>query len=325
MLIYLATNLINGKLYVGQSIQPLKKRINQHFKEAKCEKDNMPFHHAIRKYGNENFKWETIEFIDNIDKLDERETFWILHYKSNDSKIGYNISLPLESPKRRYNLKFTNKIKNKYIGVTINKKSNNKKFQSSIIFQGELFCKCFINEIEAAKCYDKLAIYFLGKDYKLINFQNEKYTDEELKENYNLIINKRKKYKGLCKRNGNKWGVHMGYNGKYVITKNFNNEIDAANAYDKISLYLRGNKYFKLNFPENENKFTYEELKSFYDKTVCKKRNKISKYEGVFYVKKREMWQSRYKGKYICSSISEDKALEKLNNYKKENNICQIV
>lgn len=61
--IYKITNKINGKCYIGQSIN-IQKRINEHFWKSKCEKDvsfNSILHTAIRKYGKENFEYETLQ------------------------------------------------------------------------------------------------------------------------------------------------------------------------------------------------------------------------------------------------------------------------
>ena len=87
--IYLWTNLINGKHYVGQTvnfyqrIQRYKKGlINSYMKED------------IDKYGMENFKVEILEKIEDIsneDFLTEREQYWMDYYQSYDLEKGYNI------------------------------------------------------------------------------------------------------------------------------------------------------------------------------------------------------------------------------------------
>lgn len=47
--VYLIVNMVNGKRYVGQAIQPLAKRFNAHaYADSLIGK-------AIRKYGKENF------------------------------------------------------------------------------------------------------------------------------------------------------------------------------------------------------------------------------------------------------------------------------
>lgn len=89
--IYKITNLVNGKIYIGQSIN-IDKRIKEHFWKASNEKDisyNSALHLAIRKYGKENFQWEILEEC-KVDNIDEREKFYIKEYNSLTPN-GYNI------------------------------------------------------------------------------------------------------------------------------------------------------------------------------------------------------------------------------------------
>lgn len=89
--IYKISNDINSKVYIGQTVQDVKKRFYNH-----CGKDNrnenMAIKRAIQKYGKEHFKIEIIE--DDIlkENLNEREMYWIAFYKSNDSEFGYNLT-----------------------------------------------------------------------------------------------------------------------------------------------------------------------------------------------------------------------------------------
>ena len=85
--IYKITNLINGKVYIGQTSRTIKERYKEHKKAFK--KKNVALYCAMRKYGINNFKIEQIEKCDNT-LLNEREIYWIAKYKSNNSKIGYN-------------------------------------------------------------------------------------------------------------------------------------------------------------------------------------------------------------------------------------------
>ena len=80
--IYKVTNKINGKVYIGQSVD-IGKRWRQHM----AAKDDIYFHKAIQKYGVENFEWEVIERCKKKD-LDEREIYWIEYYDSFNK--GYN-------------------------------------------------------------------------------------------------------------------------------------------------------------------------------------------------------------------------------------------
>lgn len=70
--IYKITNKINGKFYIGQSID-----IKRRFMEHKCPHGTMSsIKLAIKKYGKENFSFEVIEECE-AELLDEREMYWI--------------------------------------------------------------------------------------------------------------------------------------------------------------------------------------------------------------------------------------------------------
>lgn len=87
--IYKVTNKINGKIYIGQTIQTVKERWYRHCGKSGISKAelNTHFKRAILKYGKENFLIETIE-VCNSSQLDDREKFYISYYDSY--KNGYN-------------------------------------------------------------------------------------------------------------------------------------------------------------------------------------------------------------------------------------------
>ena len=77
-------NLINGKVYIGQSIE-IEKRWQKHLNAT----DDFIIHQAIRKYGKENFIFSIVEECELI-ILDEKESFWIQYYNSMTPN-GYNM------------------------------------------------------------------------------------------------------------------------------------------------------------------------------------------------------------------------------------------
>jgi len=95
--VYLIENLINSKKYIGITTQGHKKRFKQHIKDAKNKRYNSALHHAIRKYGIENFTIEVIEFADSWDELCEKETDNISKYDTYNT--GYNLTLGGEGSK----------------------------------------------------------------------------------------------------------------------------------------------------------------------------------------------------------------------------------
>ena len=90
--IYKITNLINEKIYIGQSVD-INYRFNNHKSESfnpKSNAYNTAIHRAIRKYGIENFSFEVIEECTK-ELLSEREIYWIAYYNSYEN--GYNSTL----------------------------------------------------------------------------------------------------------------------------------------------------------------------------------------------------------------------------------------
>lgn len=90
MIIYKATNNINGKIYVGQTTLSLEERKKYHKISSKTQ--DTYFYRAIRKYGWENFSWEIIdETAKTEDELDMLEEHYIALFDCFDNKeVGYN-------------------------------------------------------------------------------------------------------------------------------------------------------------------------------------------------------------------------------------------
>lgn len=85
--IYKYTNLINGKVYIGQS-QNLYKR----FQDYNKNRFSKHLGRAIKKYGLENFNIEILESNIDLDKLNEREQYYMDLYNSYNHNFGYNIA-----------------------------------------------------------------------------------------------------------------------------------------------------------------------------------------------------------------------------------------
>lgn len=92
MIIYKVTNLVNNKIYIGQTTNTLEYRKDQHFREARSKKRNtVYFHNALNKYGFKNFLFEEIDTAGSQEELDEKERYWIKFYDSTNKEKGYNL------------------------------------------------------------------------------------------------------------------------------------------------------------------------------------------------------------------------------------------
>ena len=87
--IYCHLNKINQKRYIGQTSQDPSKR----WGHGANYKNNKYFYNAIQHYGWDNF--DHIILQNNIltqQEANEKEKYWILFYKSNQKKYGYNLT-----------------------------------------------------------------------------------------------------------------------------------------------------------------------------------------------------------------------------------------
>ena len=92
-MIYECKNNINGKVYIGKTLQSLEKRAAEHRSSMRQEEyKHYPFYRALNKYGFENFTWREI-CSPPEDWLDESEIFYIAFYRRllGEDNV-YNIS-----------------------------------------------------------------------------------------------------------------------------------------------------------------------------------------------------------------------------------------
>lgn len=104
--IYKITNKINGKCYIGQSID-IHDRWIKHRSRPFQVNDNAYdtyLYRAIRKYGLDNFTFEVLEEC-SYEELNEREIYYIDFYNSHYTKNGYNMTFGGEGGIKRDNKK----------------------------------------------------------------------------------------------------------------------------------------------------------------------------------------------------------------------------
>lgn len=91
--IYLITNLVNGKKYIGQHCHPnTQKRWNTHLRDADkgCQ---YLLHSALRKYGKDAFVIETLCIVPNGDAIGRMEEYFAEQFETYvwDNPGGYNM------------------------------------------------------------------------------------------------------------------------------------------------------------------------------------------------------------------------------------------
>lgn len=175
--IYKTINLINNKIYIGQSVYTPEEASN-YLGSGKY------LRLAIDKYGKENFIREILEECENH-LLDEREIFWISYFDSTNLEIGYNL---LQGGQSRIGTKLPESTKN---------------------LISESVKKYYIENPEHAKdklinrdtSGDKNGMY--GKGYKISGDKNGMYNKSHREESKDKM-SKSKKGKTTCTENTKK-------------------------------------------------------------------------------------------------------------------------
>ena len=89
--IYQIINKVNGKRYIGKTVNTIQKRWNSHKRDYTKEScTNRPLYTAMNKYGIKSFEISQIEEC-SYQELNERERYWIEFYGT--FKNGYNATL----------------------------------------------------------------------------------------------------------------------------------------------------------------------------------------------------------------------------------------
>lgn len=177
--IYKITNLINNKIYIGQTVHP-EKRWWEHQQRAKTHYDNYPIHLAINKYGAENFSFEILEWTEQFDDEEER---LIKEYNSL-SPNGYNLIEGGYSPIMKGENHPRNTISNKDVLIIIQALKENKLSDRELAIQYDVSDKVIADINHGYSHRQENEIYPIrikkGRQYL---------SEEQVKEIKELLIN----------------------------------------------------------------------------------------------------------------------------------------
>lgn len=84
MRIYKVTNQLNGKVYIGQTRQSLRRRWSGHCIQGRL------LTQAIKKYGSAQFTIQSLAFFDSKEDCNRAE-IWFISYFSSLAPYGYNL------------------------------------------------------------------------------------------------------------------------------------------------------------------------------------------------------------------------------------------
>lgn len=265
MYIYKITNLVNNKIYIGQTIQTTRIRFNQH-----CTNKTMLIGKAIQKHGRENFKIEVINEFATIDELNYFEEYYIRELNSLVPH-GYNLDsggkncivhedtrkkmaelfkdrvFPEQAHKRAKEVNMGNNYvlnkkhsfaTSKFYGVYKTKD----KYKSSI-FTNDIV-KTIVqskSELYCAYMYDQYCIENNLKERRLNNISHE-----EAMEDYYKYYKFTSKYIGVFyKKDRNRYRASICMNNKTKHIGSYKTELEAVKAYNQYIIDNKLNK--KLN------------------------------------------------------------------------------
>jgi len=123
MFVYLITNTINGKRYVGQTTQTLEERWSQHCASGGC----CALNSEIKKHGAENFIIEAICEPPAEELMDEFEKEYIIRYNTLVPN-GYNLMTGGAAP--RHSIETRNKLSKAHTGKILSEEQKKKISQS---------------------------------------------------------------------------------------------------------------------------------------------------------------------------------------------------
>lgn len=112
-IIYKIENKVNGKVYIGQTRQPLCRRKGEHVYRFTHKVRDYLIYKAFTKYGLESFTWEVLETCKDYDQLNEAEVAWIAKFSSYHR--GYNMTPGGEGVTGSARAKISKKLKGRVI------------------------------------------------------------------------------------------------------------------------------------------------------------------------------------------------------------------
>jgi len=194
--------------------------------------------------------------------------------------------------KKRWSQHCANQKKNSLIAKAIQKYGfENFKFETLFESKDELlvneqeflFIKqenCLVPNGYNLRCEieSKLAIHEISKD-KISKTQQGKKNNKKTSSEFIGVVKR-------CGKNITVYKCAVRINRK-IVCRTFYNEIDAAEAYDKLVLYIFGPNA-KINFPEKREEYLKLDLKSFYTDFLAKKKSSL--FTGVSWSNSHKKW-----------------------------------
>jgi group I intron endonuclease len=282
--IYKIVNILDGKIYIGSSSN-FCKRWNGHITCLRKNKHHSPhLQNAWNKYGEENFKFEIVEVVEDFNKLFEREQYYIDLYKCFGHD-GYNAA-KIVTEFDQYKFKQAKNLSEEQ------KQEIRNIFREGILTQDQIAEKYnTTRSIIRWVLYKDKEGYKLPERVKLVSDETKEEIIKDFEENCLVVGDLSKKYD--IKNSSIKKFLHKHYEFEPVFTVKFMLEIreqfksgqTIKELSDKLQLeeyqikkLLKNNRQFKLTLKElndiieeyKKGEITYPELAKKYNVSVTK-------------------------------------------------------
>lgn len=181
--IYFIKNLVNNKIYIGQSKNVYRRAIYHRHELNNNKHSNSHLQHSYNKYKQENFIFGVLEYCD-ISLLTEKEKYYISIQKYEIYNVRDAEEVPLRQKRivtEEQRLKLSNSMKGK-IPKNINEFREAKK-RRIVYYENDELIKIFDSCVKAAEYFKikpKLFNYYIGKK----RVQKSKYFSKNAKIEY---------------------------------------------------------------------------------------------------------------------------------------------
>lgn len=180
----------NQKVYIGRS-NNIYRRMLEHNNDFR---NKLPIVYAIMKYGK-IVEFDILELIDDLEKMKEREIYWISYYNSTNKNKGYNVSLGGDGGDPG-SLNSQAKFTEEQIQILYKELEENLDETLEQIAKKYNIHLSTLSNINNGHTYYHSTIRYPIRDSKKCkkviagtNNKNSKFTEQDLKEIYNLLQN----------------------------------------------------------------------------------------------------------------------------------------